>query len=70
VYIKYIELEQCEQCSKNSPTGLMRALIGIWYSRERLAACSANQGINETIKIAIFSKLTVNAKKINNYTAL
>ena len=48
----------------------MRALIGIWYSRERLAACSANQGINETIKIAIFSKLTVNAKKINNYTAL
>ena len=41
VYIKYVDLEQCEQTSKNSPTGLMRALMSIWYSREQLAAYSA-----------------------------
>ena len=56
VYIKYIELEQCKQSSKSSPTGMMRALISLWYSRERLAACSATSGINQTIKAAIFSK--------------
>ena len=56
VYIKYIKLEQCEQSSKNSPTGMMRALISLWYSREHLAACSAASGINQTIKTAIFSK--------------
>ena len=57
VYIKYIDLEQCEQSSKHSATGSMRALIAVWYSRERLAACSTTSGINETIKTAIFSKL-------------
>ena len=56
IYIKFIELEQCEQSSKNSPTGMMRALISVWYTRERLAACSATSGINQTIKTAIFSK--------------
>ena len=56
VYIKFIELEQCEQSSKNTPTGMMRALISVWYGRERLAACSATSGINKTIKTAIFSK--------------
>ena len=34
----------------------MRALISVWYTRERLAACSARCGINETIRTAIFSK--------------
>ena len=57
VYIKYIDLEQCEQCSKHSATGLTRALIAVWYSREHLAACLATSGINEMIKTAIFSKL-------------
>ena len=35
VYIKYIDLEQAEQTSKSSATGLMRALISVFYSRER-----------------------------------
>ena len=45
VYIKYmyVDLEQAEHSSKSSPTGLMRALISIWYLRRRLAACSAIQ---------------------------
>lgn len=57
IYIRFIELELCEQSSKNSSTGLMRALISLWYSRERLAACSATSGINPNIKTAIFSKI-------------
>jgi hypothetical protein len=54
VYIKFVQLEQAEQCSKNSPTGLMRALIATWYSRERLAGCSATSGINNVIRTAVF----------------
>ena len=56
VYIKYVELEQAEQTSKASATGLMRALMSVFYSKERLAASSANNGINTTIRTAIFSK--------------
>lgn len=56
IYIKYVDLEQAEQTSKNTATGLMRALMSVWYSRERLAGCSANSGINTTIKTCIFSK--------------
>ena len=60
VYIKYVDVEQCEQTSKNSPTGLMKALMSIWYSREQLAPCSAKSGINDTIRTAVFSKLSTN----------
>ena len=56
VYIKFVDLEMAEQQCKNSPTGLMRALIGIWYNREWLAACSMKSGINDSIKTAVFSK--------------
>ncbi len=55
VYVKYIDLEQAEQGSKNSATGLMRALIALWYTRERLAGCSATSGINTSIRTAVFS---------------
>jgi len=48
VYIKYVDLEMAEQQSKNSATGLMRALISHWYSRKRLASCSLKSGINES----------------------
>jgi len=56
VYIRYVDLEMAEQQCKTSPTGLMRALIGVWYNRERLAACSMKSGINDTIKTALFSE--------------
>ena len=56
VFVKYVDLELAEQLSKNTPTGLMRSLISIWYSRERLAGCSATSGINQTIRTAVFSK--------------
>ena len=52
----FVDLEQAEQSSKNTATGLMRALIQVWYSKERLAACSAISGINLTIRTAVFSK--------------
>ena len=55
VYIKYVDLQHSVNSSKNTPTGLMRALISVWYSKERLAACSAKKGTNNTIKTAIFS---------------
>ena len=55
VYIRYVDLEQAEQQSKNSATGLMRSLMSVYYGRERLAACSANSGINITIRTAVFS---------------
>ena len=53
IYIKYVDLKQAEQTSKNTVTGLMRALMSIWYSRERLAIYSA---INTTIKTCISSR--------------
>ena len=59
VYVKYVELEHFEQSSKNSPTGLMRNLISIWYSNARLAACSATSGINPNIRTSVFSKLNI-----------
>ena len=55
VYIRFVELEQAEQCGKNSATGLMKKLI-FQYRRERLAACSATSGLNKTIMTAVFSK--------------
>ena len=67
MYIKYIDLELCEQSSKHSATGLMRALSAVWYSWEHLAACSATSGINKTIKTATFSKLIQCCIKIVNY---
>lgn len=57
VYVAYVDLEQAEQCSKNTGTGLMRALVNKGYRRERLAACSATSGINQTIRTVIFSNL-------------
>ena len=56
VYIHFVDLEQAEQTSKNTATGLMRALIQVWYTKERLAACSATLGIHATIRTAVFSK--------------
>ena len=55
MYIKFVDLENAEQRSKNTATGLMRALISVWYSRERLAASSALT-INKNIRVAVFSK--------------
>lgn len=59
VYVKFVDLELFEQSSKTTATGLMRNLIGIWYSNARLAACSATSGINQTIRTAVFSKLSM-----------
>ena len=58
VFIDTASLRMAEQNSKASVTGLMRALISIFYPPERLAACSANKGINSTIRTAIFGKDT------------
>lgn len=59
VYVKFVDLELFEQSSKSSATGLMRNLIGIWYTNARLAACSATSGINPNIRTAVFSKLNL-----------
>ena len=59
VYLKFVDLEMFEQSSKSSTTGLMRSLMGIWYSNARLAACSATSGINPNIRTAVFSKLSI-----------
>ena len=59
VYVKFVDLELFEQSSKCSATGLMRNLIGIWYTNARLAACSANCGINPNIRTVVFSKPSV-----------
>ena len=56
VYIKYIDLEHAEQAGKNTPTGLMRALLSTWYTSQRLASCSATSGLNVNIRTAIFSE--------------
>ena len=57
--MKFVDLELFEQSSKSSATGLMRNLIGIWYTNARLAACSATSGINPNIRTALFSKLSM-----------
>ena len=44
VYVKFVDLEQCGTI-KQSGTGLMRSLISIFHSNERLVACSATIGI-------------------------
>ena len=41
--------------------------MSIWYGRERLAACSAKSGINDTIRTAVFSKLSINHMCIYSY---
>lgn len=56
MYIHYADLSYVKEASKSSATGLMRALISVWYTRERLASCSATHGINTTIQTAIFSE--------------
>ncbi len=38
----------------------MRALISVWYPKERIAACSAMAGIHDNIRTAVFSKLLIN----------
>ena len=38
------------ELAKPTPTGLMRTLIGIFYTTERLATSSATKGINTQIK--------------------
>ena len=46
VYIKYIELEQCEQSSKSLPTGMMQALIkhcGQHYQISAISYCTVPQ---------------------------
>ena len=42
------------ELSKPMPTGLMRTLIGSFYTTERLATSSATKGISTQIKTAIF----------------
>jgi hypothetical protein len=54
-----VDLEQAEQCSKNTSTGLMRELIAMWYNRQRLAASSANSGRNSTIRTAVLVSIIV-----------
>ena len=56
VYVSFVYLDERESTSKGTATGLMRNLITIWYSGERLGACSATKGINSRIRSAIFSK--------------
>ena len=57
--MKFVDLELFEQLSKITATGLMKNLIGVWYSNARLAAYSAISGINQTIRTAVFSKLSM-----------
>lgn len=58
VFIDTASLRMAELTSKASVTGPMRALISIFYPPERLAASSANKGINSTIRTANFGKDT------------
>jgi len=54
VYVLKSELMAALELAKPTPTGLMRTLIGIFYTTERLACSSATKGINTQIKTAIF----------------
>ena len=58
MFLRFVDLEHAEQSSKPTPTGLMRSLIGVFYTPERLAGCSAKRGLNDTITTVIFSKYT------------
>ena len=55
MYIKYVELEQAEKLSKGTPAGLIRALMSLWYSKRRLASCSATS-IDTTNRTAVFGE--------------
>lgn len=57
--MKFVDLELFQQLSKTTAMGLMRNLIGIWYSNARLAACSATSGINQIIRTTVFTKVSM-----------
>ena len=56
VYLKKVDFDIAVNSSKDSVTGLMRSLIGIFYTKQRLAACSSSNGLNKEIKGAVFRK--------------
>ena len=58
-YGVYFELDAAEQCSNNSATVLMRSLMAVWYTKERLAACSATSGLNDAIRTAVLVELNL-----------
>lgn len=71
VYVGFIDMEQAEQSSKHSATGLMRALINIYHTKERLAACSATSSIHTRIRTAIFSEfIELVIKIVQNLTII
>ena len=51
-----------EKLSKGTPTGLMRTLISLWYSKRRLAACSATS-THTTSRTAVFSEDDISAQQ-------
>ena len=58
VYITLRMLTSIDMNSKPTPTGLMRGLVSVWYSSQRLA-CSCATDINPNIRTAIYSELTM-----------
>ena len=53
VYLTKVDFDIAVNSSKDSVTWLMRSLIGIFYTKQRLAACSSSNGL---IKGAVFRK--------------
>ena len=46
MFIATSKLVQAEMHAKPTSTGLIRGLVSVWYSRQRLAACSATTDIH------------------------
>ena len=58
VYITLRMLTSVDMNSKPTPTGLMRGLVSVWYSSQRLAGSCATD-INPNIRTTIYSELTM-----------
>ena len=59
VYVNFVDLEQCEQSSKKSPTGLIRGLSSIWHwlvDRTATSRILTEEGVNIVAEhLAIFT---------------
>ena len=54
--VSYMELDQAEQTSKNTATGLMRSLISIWYGLGEHLVASSTKSLNARVsRYEIFS---------------
>ena len=63
VYLNKVDFDIAVNSSKDSHAELMRFHVGVFYTKQKLAAYSSSNGLNKIIKGAFFRKIGI----MNNY---